>query len=84
MWMYETLIERPLTQSQRRCMQLSWLFLWHMPEGVAEHSFLRLQPSGKLHIQLKPLCSAVLVPNVLPRRDEGSGKPGAYQSLIVY
>ena len=24
--MYDTLIERPLTQSHRRCMQLSWLF----------------------------------------------------------
>ena len=24
--MYDTLIERPLTQSQRRCMQLSWLY----------------------------------------------------------
>ena len=27
--------------------------------------------------QLQPLCSAALVPNVLPRRDEGSGKPRA-------
>ena len=37
--------------------------------------------------QLQPLCSAALVPNVLPRRDEGSGKPCALcwdRSLIVY
>ena len=27
--------------------------------------------------QLQPLCSAALVPNVLPQRDEGSGKPCA-------
>ena len=56
------------------------LFLWHMPdeatEGVAENSS-RLQPSINLHAQLEPLCSAALVPNVLPRRDEGSGKPCA-------
>ena len=55
------------------------LYLWHMPEGVVEHSFFRLQPSVNLHAQLQPLCSAalVVVPNVLPRRDEGSGKPCA-------
>ena len=45
-------------------------------ETVAEHS-ARLQPSINLHAQLQPLCSAALVPNVLPRRDEGSGKPCA-------
>ena len=27
--------------------------------------------------QLQPLCSAALVPNLLPRRDEGLGKPCA-------
>ena len=43
-------------------------------ETVAEHS-ARLQPSINLHAQ--PVCSAALVPNVLPRRDEGSGKPCA-------
>ena len=53
--MYDTLIERPLTQSQ----------------------FFRLQPSVNLNAQLQPLCSAALVPNVLPRRDEGSGMPCA-------
>ena len=51
-----------------------------MPDGttepVAEHS-ARLQPSINLMPQLQPLCSAALVPNVLPRRDEGSGKPCA-------
>ena len=32
--------------------------------------------------QLQPLCSAALVPNVLPRRDEGSGKPcGVIEAL---
>ena len=53
------------------------LFLWHMPddaaEGVAEHSS-RLQPSVNLHAP-QLLCSAALVPNVLPRRDEGSDNP---------
>ena len=35
--------------------------------------------------QLQPLCSAALVPNVLPRRDEGSGKPCAViEACIVY
>ena len=43
-------------------------------EGVAEQPF-RLQPSVNLHAQLQPLCSAALVPNVLPRRDEDLGKP---------
>ena len=32
----------------------------------------RLQPSVSVHAQLQPLCSAALVPNVLPRRDEGA------------
>ena len=44
-------------------------------EGVAEHSS-RLQPSINLHAPVT-LCSAALVPNVLTRRDEGSGKPCA-------
>ena len=38
--MYDTFIERPLTQSQRRCMQLSWhcfCGISYMQEGVAEH-----------------------------------------------
>ena len=44
-WMYDTFIERPLIQSQRGWIQLSWLlFLWDiMPddvsEGVTDHSF---------------------------------------------
>ena len=42
-------------------------------ESVATHSS-RLQPSIICMPQLQPLCSAALVPNVLPRRDEGSGK----------
>ena len=50
----------------------------------------RLQPSVNLHAQLQPLCSvalSALVPNVLPRRDEGSGVPYALcsdQSLLVF
>ena len=52
-------------------------------ESVAEHSS-RLQPSINLHAQLQPLCSAALVPNVLPRRDEGSGKPCAVIISYVY
>ena len=45
-------------------------------EGVAKHSS-RLQPSINLHAQLQPCNSAARVPKVLPRRDEGSGKPCA-------
>ena len=45
-------------------------------EAVAEHS-ARLQPSINCMPQLQPSCSAALVPNVLPRRDEGSRKPFA-------
>ena len=85
--MYDAHIERPLTQlnpvTQRRYMQSSWLlFLWYMPddatEGVTVHSFfIRLQPSVNRHAQLQPLCSAALVPNVLPRGNEGLDKPCA-------
>ena len=47
------------------------------PETVVEHS-ARLQPSINLHAAgIHPLCSAALVPNVLPWRDEGSGYPCA-------
>ena len=49
--------------------------MWHMPddatEGVAKYSS-RLQPSIYLHAPVTALCSAALVPNVLPQRDEGS------------
>ena len=48
-------------------------------EGVAEHSS-RLAGCNHQSIcmpQLQPLCSAAMVPNGLPRRDEGSGKPCA-------
>ena len=44
-------------------------------EGVAEHSS-RLQPSIHFHT-LQPLCLAALIPNVLPRKNEGSDKPCA-------
>ena len=66
--------------------------MWHMPddatEGVAEHCS-GLQPSINFFYslnnglvnscmpQLHHLCSAALVPNVLPQRDEGSGRPCA-------
>ena len=54
------------------------LFLWHMPddatEGVAD---LGCNHQSICMPQLQPLCFAALVPNVLPRRDEGLGKPCA-------
>ena len=45
-------------------MQMSWfLILWHMPddvtEGVAEHSFLRLQPNQP-SINLHALATAFM------------------------
>ena len=48
-------------------------------EGVIEHSS-RLQ--SICIPQLQPLCSAALVPNVLPKRDEGSGKPCAVTEAL--
>ena len=54
-------------------------------DDVAEHSS-RLQPSINLHHcmpRLKPLCSAALAPNVLPRKDEGSGKPCAVHIILL-
>ena len=69
----------PLTQSQRRCMQLSWLlFLWHMlddaTEGLAKHNFLGCNDQSATTSMGKPVCSAALVPNALLQRDEGLGK----------
>ena len=50
--------------------------MWHMiddaTEGVAEHSLLGCNHQSICMLQLQSLCLAVLVPNVLPRRDEGS------------
>ena len=43
---------------------------------VAEYSS-RLQLSIICMLQLQPLCSAALVRNVLPKKDEGLGKPCA-------
>ena len=58
--------------------------MWYMPddatEGVVEHCF----SDCNLHAQLQPLCSAALVPNVLPRRDEGLGKPCAMIEASYY
>ena len=63
------------------------LFLWHMPddatEGVAEHKS-RLQSQSICMPLLQLLCSAALVPNVLPRRDESSGKPCAVIKALYY
>ena len=64
-----------------RVMQLNWLYFC----GICQLIPLKLWPNtvqGWHHQsicmpQLQPLCSAVLVPNVLPWRDEGSGKPCA-------
>ena len=69
-------IKRPLTQSQRRCMQLSWFYFCGicLSWRCGRTPLFRLQPSVNLHAQLQPLCSAALVPNVLSRRDEGSGE----------
>ena len=57
--MYDSLIERPLTQSQRHCMQLELTFISvAYAEGVAEHSFLgcnhqsTCMPSHSLYVQL--------------------------------
>ena len=77
--MYDTLIERPLTQSQRRCIHAVelTLFLWqaYARRHVAECSFLGCNHQST-HIPSYSLliCSVALVLNVLPRRDEGSGK----------
>ena len=74
-------------------MQLSWLlFLWHLPddttEGVAKHSFLGCNHQSTCMSQEQPLCSPALVwyplPNVLRRRDEGSGKPCAVDRVSEY
>ena len=45
-------------------------------EGVAEHSS-RLQPSINLHAPVTAFMFSCSGTNVLPRRDEGSGKPCA-------
>ena len=64
-----------------RVMQLNWLYFC----GICQLIPLKLwsnRAQGCNHQstcmpQLQPLCSAALLPNVLPRRDEGSGKPCA-------
>ena len=74
--MYDTLIAHPLTQSQRRCMQLSWLYFCGIyARKCGWTQLFKLQPSVNLHAQLQPLCSAAVVPNLPPRRDEGLGSP---------
>ena len=40
-------------------------------EAVAEHS-TKLQPSINLHAPVTVSCSAVLVPNLLPQRPDGT------------
>ena len=70
-----------LAESFDRVMQLNWLYFC----GICQLIPLNLWPNtvqGCNHQstclpQLQPLCSAALVPNILPRRDEGSGKPCA-------
>ena len=64
-----------------RVMQLNWLYFC----GICQMMPLKVWPNTALGCnhqsicmpQLQPLCSAALVPNVLPRRDEGSGQPCA-------
>ena len=82
--MYDTLIGRPLTQLQIKGAACSWDDFYlcgicqMMPRKVWPNTaFFKLQPSVNLHAQLQL--------NVLPRRDESSGKPFAViESLIVY
>ena len=70
-----------LAEPYDRVMQLNWLYFC----GIYQLIPLKLWPNtaqGCNHQstcmpQLHPLCSPALVPNVLPRRDEGSGKPCA-------
>ena len=62
-----------------RVMQLNWLYFC----GKCQMMPLKVWPNTALGCNhqsicmLQPLCSAALVPNVLPRRDEGSGEPCA-------
>ena len=64
-----------------RVMQLNGLYFC----GICQMMPLKVWPNTALGCnhqsicmpQFQPLCSAALVPNVLPRRDEGSGKPCA-------
>ena len=70
------------------------LLLWHMPDDATDSVSLKVWPNTALGCnhrsicmpQLQPLCSATLVPNVLPRKDEGLDKPCAVieRSLILY
>ena len=50
-------------------------------ETVAEHS-ARLQPSINLHDPVTAFMFSCLGTNVLPRRDEGSGKPCAVIEVL--
>ena len=67
-------------------MQLNWLYFC----GICQMMPLKLWPYRALGCnhqsicmpQLQSLCSAALVPNVLPRRDEGSGKPYAVIEVL--
>ena len=62
-----------------RVMQLNWLYFC----GICQMMPVKMWPNTALGCnyqsicmpQLQPSCSAALVPNVLPWRDEGSGKP---------
>ena len=64
-----------------RVMQLNWLYFCGicqiMPLKVWPNTALGCNHQSVCMPQLQPLCSAALVPNVLPRRDEGSGQPCA-------
>ena len=57
-----------LAEPYDRVMQLNLKCQLITTEIVTEHW---LQPSINLHVPATALCSAALVPNVLPRRDEG-------------
>ena len=52
----------------------SW---YHWNCGQTQHKAATINDQSICMPHLQPLCSAALVPNVLPQRDEGSGKPCA-------
>ena len=75
-------IDTILWQSHHdRVIQLDWLYscgiCQMMPLKVWQNTALGCNHQSICMPQLQPLCSAALVPNVLPRRDEGSGRPCA-------
>ena len=67
-----------------RVVQLNWLHFCGMPLKVWPNTALGCNHQSICMPELQPLCSAALVPNVLPRRDEGLGKPCAVSVTLYY